>query len=321
VSTRALIVGSAGQDGRLLREQLAARGVGVGGLTRQGATFERVDPVEGAFDVRDAASMDRLIDATRPREVYYLAAVHRSSEDPAAEDLGAAFSASHDVHVLGFVHVLRALERHAPRARTFYAASSHVFGDPPTPVQDEETPMRPDTPYGITKAAGIGVARMFRARGRFVSAGLLYNHESPYRPAGFVSQRIARGAVAAAAARRAGEAFTLELGDLSAQVDWGFAPDYTAAMQRILAVAEPRDWVIATGEPHTVADFCRVAFDAVGLDHREVVVERSDRVNRRGRRLVGDASRLRAAGWAPSVPFEDMVRRLVAAAESDPRSK
>lgn len=305
---RALVVGSAGQDGGYLCEQLAAKGVEVRGVDR-GTT--------PACDILDAGAVQALVREVAPDAAFFLAAHHHSSEDVAGA-LAEEVLRAQAVHVTAWVHLLDALERHAPKARAFYAASSHVFGEPPTPVQDESTPFAPRTTYAVTKAAGVQVGRLYRARGLHVSAGILYNHESPRRGAAFVSQRIARGAVAAERAAAAGQAFTLELGNLSAVVDWGYAPDFTDAMQRIVAHPEPQDWVVATGEPHTPADFCRLAFEAVGLDWQRYVVERPGRMTRQVPPLVGNAMRLRQlTGWKPSVSFETMVRLLVAAARND----
>ncbi len=315
---RALVVGSAGQDGRILTQQLARRGLAVAGIDRGVVTLEGgALPALPETDLLRREQVDALISGFEPDAIFYLAAFHHSSEDDVEQNLADLFAQSLAVHVDGWLNVLEATRRHAPSAHLFYAASSHVFGTPPTPVQNEETPFQPDNAYGITKSAGVQIGRFFRARGLHVSSGILYNHESELRPARFVSQRIARGAVRAAEAQRAGEPFSLELGSLSAVVDWGYAPDYTAAMQRIVETREPGDYVVATGIPHTVDDFCAAAFQAVGLDHRPFVVERPGRITKQLAPLVGNATRLRqATGWAPSVTFEEMVRRLVAAARA-----
>ena len=305
---RALVVGAAGQDGRILTEQLLARGVEVVGIDRG----------VGEIDLLDRRVVDAFIARTRADAIFYLAALHHSSEDAHETDLADLLRQSTAVHVDAWVNVLEAARRHTPAARLFYAASSHVFGAPARAVQDEATPFAPDSAYGITKAAGVHIARFFRARGLYVSSGILYNHESPLRPARFVSQRIAQGAVLAAAAIEHGRAYTLELGSLSAVVDWGWAADTTDAMQRMLTGENANDYVVATGVPHTVADFCAAAFGAVGLDYRSYVTERPGRVTKQLAGLVGDSTRLReATGWAPTISFEDMVKRLVDAARTE----
>ncbi len=306
---RALIFGSAGQDGRILTQQLIAHGVEVAGVDRG------VTPIGAPVDVLQPADLQRLLKAFVPDAVYYLAAFHHSSQDNFEADPAGLFKASFAVHVDGWINVLEALRTQAPAARAFYAASSHVFGNPSTLIQNEQTPFAPDNAYGITKAAGVQIARYFRARGQHVSCGILYNHESAFRLPQFVSQRIAQGANAAAEASRKGELYQLELGSFSAAVDWGYAPDYTNAMTRIVSLGSPDDYVVATGVPHTVAEFCEAAFKAVGLDWRTHAVERAGRVTKQLAPLVGDATKLRnATDWAPTVPFEKMVQLMVEAA-------
>jgi GDPmannose 4,6-dehydratase len=311
--TRALIIGSAGQDGSYLSEQLAARGVEVVGLTRTGVAAPPGLVQPARVDLARADQVDALLASVAPTHLYYLAAHHHASSDAHAADLSLEFERSFEVHVQGWVHVLEALGRHAPGCRAFYAASSHVFGTPAEPVQSERTPFSPLSPYAISKAAGIDVARFYRGKGRHASVGILYNHESPRRRPQFVTQRIAAGAVRAAA----GDPTPLELGDLSAVVDWGWAPDFTDAMWRITEQPQADDYVVATGEPHTVQDFCAEAYWAVGLEWRKFVVEKPSALSRRVAPLVGDASKLRTrTGWAPKVPFAELVRRLVEAARA-----
>jgi GDPmannose 4,6-dehydratase len=311
---RAVVFGSAGQDGRILTQQLLARGVAVAGVDRGGVTLDGIElPTRlPPTDVLRRSDVERLISHFQPDAAFYLAAFHHSSEETFETNLAELFKESFAIHVDGWVHVLEALRRHVPQARVFYAASSHLFGAAPTPTQSEATPFAPDNAYGISKAAGVQIGRFFRARGLHVSSGILYNHESPLRGEQFVSTRIVRGAIQA---KKLGAPFKLELGNLSAVVDWGYAPDYTEAMQQIVGRDEPGDYVIATGVPHTVADFCELAFKAVELDWRAHVTERPGRVTKVLAPLVGDSTKLRqATGWAPSVTFENMVQLLVEAA-------
>lgn len=307
---RAVVVGSSGQDGRILFERLSAEGAVVGvdvsGVVQQDWVGAEL-PSGG--DPTDARATDALIAAVQPDELYYLAAHHHSSEE--RPDDGKELLACLDVHVRGLVNVLEALRRHAPACHVFYAGSSHMFGRPAAPTQSEETPFSPKNPYAITKVAGAHTCALYRERAEMhVSVGILYNHESPLRGPQFVTQRIVRGARQAAA----DPSYRLTLGSLSAVVDWGYAPDYVDAMVRIVRHPSPDDYVIATGEPHTVADFAAAAFGCLGLDWRAHVQEDPSRLKGATGTLVGDASKLRSrTGWKPTVSFDEMVKILVTA--------
>jgi GDPmannose 4,6-dehydratase len=310
---RVVIVGSGGQDGRILMERLTAEDHRVIGIERTRVTGrDAIANVPTALDVTDATVVRESVAAIMPDELYYLAAYHHSSEEQ-EDDIPVLLRRSHDVHVVGLVNMLEAVRRTAPRCRTFYAASSHVFGTPPTAVQDESTPFAPRCIYGITKTAGIHACRFYRERHALhVSVGILYNHESRYRARKFVSQRIVQGALQAREARRAGHTSKLVLGDLSAVVDWGYAPDYVDAAVRMVSSELPDDFVVATGIPHTVRDFVAVAFGRVGLDWREHVEQNATLVRRQGTTLVGNSSKLRkATRWQPSVDFEEMIGILL----------
>jgi GDPmannose 4,6-dehydratase len=308
--TCTLVVGDRGQDGRILFEQRAKAGsvvgIDVGGLRTAGPL--RLD-LPAAVDLQNDAHVAELCARVVPDEVYYLAARHHSSEEH--PDEASELRECTKVHLLGFVNVLDGLRRHAPGCRVFYASSSHTFGQPTRATQDESTPFSPRNPYAVTKVAGVHTCRLYRERyGMHVSVGILYNHESPLRGPRFVSQRIARGARQAAS----DPAFRLKLGSLSAVVDWGYAPDYVDAMVRIVADPRPDDYVIATGQPHTVRDFVEAAFGFMGLDWRAHVEESPAVAATPQGTLVGDSSKLRTrTGWAPTVSFEEMVRILVAA--------
>lgn len=319
---RVLVIGSVGQDGRLLVDKLMAEGAGVVGISRRGTSVVGM-PTSGlptAVDIRDPAQVRGIVEAYRPDEAYYLAAYHHSAED-GESSMSSLAHRSYEVHVSGVINLLDAIRTSAPRCHLFYAASSHVFGFPSTRVQSESTPSEPRCVYGITKTAGVHACRFYREHhGVFAAVGILYNHESPLRGRGFVSQRIAHGAVEALAATREGRSCTLAIGHLSAIADWGYAPDYVDAMTRITRYDVPSDFVVATGVEHTVRDFVEAAFRCVGLDWARHVEERPDIVRKPHRVLIGDSSKLRSAtGWSPTVSFEEMVRRLVEAASQAKR--
>jgi GDPmannose 4,6-dehydratase len=310
---RAIIVGSNGQDGRILFDDLAARDYSLIGIARHG-TRVRAAKAPERVDIVRANEIDTLVREFQPDQIYYLAAFHHSSEDSIPLDSRQLFDASYQVHVASLINFLEAMASYCARGRLFYAASSLVFGNPRTAPQNEETPLDPVCIYGITKAAGIGACRFYRrAHSLFASVGILFNHESTYRRPAFVTQRIVRGALRI----KAGVAEKLLLADLAARVDWGWAADYTRAAAEILDLPAADDFVLATGKPHTVQEFVEEAFGQIGLDWRRYVQEDPAILKRQRNNLVGDASKLnRATGWQPSVSFEEMIGRLLEGAEA-----
>jgi GDPmannose 4,6-dehydratase len=213
------------------------------------------------------------------------------------------------------LNFLEAARVKSPKSRLFFASSSRVFGAPPSSPQDETTPLNPECVYGITKAAGQRCVRYYRqAHGLFAAAGILYNHESPLRAPAFVTTKIVRGAVAI----RRGQQSKLVLGDLDAEADWGYAPDYVDAMRQILRLPAADDFVIASGASHTVRNFVEAAFGLVGLDWNAYVEVAPGLISgQRRSSLVGNTAKLTAAtGWKPSVSFTELVRILVQAEES-----
>jgi GDPmannose 4,6-dehydratase len=308
----ALIIGHKGQDGTCLSQLLREKGYSVIGLAR--------GSVEGAatavgrghpFDVTNHSDMLRLVAEVRPDEIYYLAAFHHSSEDPRIED-HELISRSLAVNTLGLNNILGALVSENLESRVFYAGSSRVFGQPTTLSQNEETPFRPICAYGISKTAGIGICKHYRAGRRvFAATGILYNHESPLRSPKFISRKIVRSAVSIAR----GSTEKLTVGNLNAKVDWGYAPDYTRAMWLILQLEQPSDFVIGTGILHSVRDLVQTAFGELGLDWKEHVRENGAVVNPESpNALCADNSRLRTlAGWQPTVGFRQMIRIMIEA--------
>ncbi len=296
---RVVIVGSGGQDGRLLEQRLRADGCEVVGIRRDEPGPDLTRREEVAVAIRE----------WQPAEVYYLAAYHHSSQEQTTADPPAIFARSFEVHVTGLLHYLDAIRLHSATTRFFYAASSLVFGKPPAEIQTEDTPFNPRCPYGISKAAGVHCCRHYRqTHGVFAATGILYNHESTLRQEKFVSQKI----VQAALRIQRGEQDQLILGDLSARIDWGSAPDFVEAMTRILALPESGDFIVATGETHSVREFVETVFGLLDLDWRRHVVEDPKLLGRRKAPMVGDASKLRRlTGWRPSVTFAEMVGSLL----------
>lgn len=314
----ALIIGAGGQDGRLLARFLLDRDYAVRGWIRSEAT--KPIPCECAFvDILETALVEAELRKSAPDEIYYLAAFHHATEDVIALSAVELLRRSFDVHVLGLLNVLQAMEECCPRTRLFYAASSHVFGIPKSEWQNEETPLNPSSAYGISKAAGLQCCRLYsREKGIFAATGILFNHESSLRKASFLSQKIVRGAWRA----QRDPVYRLMLGNLEARVDWGYAPEYVDAMFRILQLPEASDFVVASGELHTVRDFAEAAFSALGLDWRRHVETDTRLLNKASHPLRGDFTKLRSAtGWSPGVTFAELVARLVYEAEEMPQTE
>ena len=308
---RALVTGIGGQDGSYLSELLLEAGYEVVGLVRPGAPqYGNLAAIEGRIELHEAdllnqTSLTQALRAARPSEVYNLAApsfVPVSWEQPVQT---AEFAA------VGATSLLEAIRTVDPRIRFYQASSSEIFGEPRAVPQTEETPLAPLTPYGVAKAYAHFSARSYRRRyGIYACSGILYNHESPRRPLEFLPRKVAYGAAAVSL----GLQDELVLGDLDARRDWGYAGDYVRAMWLMLQQDEPGDYVVASGENHSVRDLAQLAFAHVGLDWQEHV--RVDPALERGRAelhdLVGDASKARTRlGWKPEVDFTELVQLLV----------
>ena len=264
-----LIIGACGQDGTFLTELLAQRGDRVIGVSRRKISSTSSENWD-AVDILQPDQVLSLMQKTQPAECYYLPAFHHSAEDASLlSGVPALFERSYAIHVRGLIHFLHAIAQTSRHTRLFYAASSHVFGSPAGELLDESTPLNPENVYGITKTMGIHCCRHFRRElGVFAATGILFNHESHLRPVKFLSQKIVRGVLAF----QADKTRKLVLGDLSATADWGYAGDYVEAMTRILGHSVPEDFVVATGEPHTVGELLRITCEIVGVDWRECAV-------------------------------------------------
>ncbi|MFY1631805.1 GDP-mannose 4,6-dehydratase [Solwaraspora sp. WMMB335] len=317
MSATALITGITGQDGSYLAEFLLARGYTVHGLKRRSSSFntDRVDRIDvhprdpdarlflHYGDLTDTGSLVRLLRRTEPDEVYNLAAqshVRVSFDTPGH---------TAEVTGLGAQRLLEAVRVAGVSSRIYQASSSEMFGAAPPP-QHEGTPFHPRSPYGCAKVFAYWTAVNYReAWDMYVSNGILFNHESPRRGENFVTRKITR----AVARIEAGIQDELFLGNLDAVRDWGYAPEYVAAMWLTLQPERPDDYVVATGEAHTVREFVAAAFDHVGLDWQRYV-----RVDPRYYRpaevdvLIGDAGKARRQlGWQPKTLFTDLVRIMV----------
>jgi GDPmannose 4,6-dehydratase len=307
----ALITGITGQDGSYLAELLLEKDYRVVGMQRRTSTetvgrvahlLDRMELVQG--DLLDQLSLIDLVQRYQPDEVYNLAAqsfVPTSWQQPV---LTGEFTA------IGVTRVLEAIRLAKPDARFYQASSSEMFGKVQAVPQNESTPFYPRSPYGISKLYGHWITINYReSYDLFACSGILFNHESPRRGIEFVTRKISNGV----ARIKLGLTDRLALGNLQAERDWGYAPDYVEAMWMMLQRDQPDDFVVASGRTHSVQRFCELAFDAAGLKWESYVV-----VDERFLRpaevdlLVGDASKARAQlGWRPSVSFEQMVEIMV----------
>ncbi|MDX2167837.1 MAG: GDP-mannose 4,6-dehydratase [Deltaproteobacteria bacterium] len=307
----ALITGITGQDGSYLAELLLAKGYTVSGLVRRASSenFARIEHLRDRLtllqaDLLDQLSLIRAVEQAQPDEVYNLAAMSFVPTSWQQPMLTAEFDA------VGVTRVLEAIRIVNPRIRFYQASSSEMFGKVREVPQAETTPFHPRSPYGVAKVYGHYITVNYReSYGLFACSGILFNHESPRRGLEFVTRKISDGV----ARVKRGLARDLALGNLDAERDWGFAGDYVEAMWRMLQQPEPGDYVIATGEAHSVRDFAARAFARVDLDWREFV--REDPALRRPAevdQLIGD-SRLarRQLGWQPQVSFDGLVDMMV----------
>jgi GDPmannose 4,6-dehydratase len=318
MSKKALITGITGQDGSYLTELLLEKGYEVHGMVRRSSTINRgrIDhiflpqPLKGDMpllhygDLADGSSLNRLLREIKPDEIYNLGAqshVKISFEVP--EYTG-------DVDGLGTLRILEGIRESGINPRVYQAGSSEMFGKVQEIPQRESTPFYPRSPYAAAKVYAHWLAINFReAYGIFVCNGILFNHESPRRSENFVTRKITLGA----AAIKLGLRDRLALGNLEAKRDWGFARDYVQAMWMMLQQESPDDYVIATGESHSVREFCELAFGRLGLDYKKYVV--SDPLYMRPTEvdiLLGDSSKARKKlGWKPTVDFPGLVNMMV----------
>jgi len=307
----ALITGITGQDGSYLADFLLTQGYRVVGMVRRSSTenFERIEHLRGKVEICQADLLDQLsvinlLREVRPREVYNLASqsfVPTSFEQPV---LTGEFTA------LGVTRMLEAVRLVDREIRFYQASSSEMFGKVHEVPQTERTPLHPRSPYGVAKVYGHWITVNYReSYGLFACSGILFNHESPRRGKEFVTRKVTDGA----ARIKRGRLDKLPLGNLEARRDWGYAGDYVEAMWRMLQQPTPDDYVIATGETHSVRDLCEIAFARAGLDWEEHVVVDPKLVRPAEVDLLqGDAAKAkRVLGWLPRVSFRQLIEMMV----------
>ncbi|HEY0430512.1 MAG TPA: GDP-mannose 4,6-dehydratase [Pyrinomonadaceae bacterium] len=312
---KALITGITGQDGSYLAEHLLTLGYEVHGLVRRVALedperrFTRIGHLLDRIQLHAASlesypSIFSVVSRNDFDECYHLAA-----QSFVAESFADGFSTM-NININGTHYMLAALRELRPECRFYFAGSSEMFGLVQETPQRETTPFHPRSPYGISKVAGFELTRNYReAYGMFTSSGILFNHEGPRRGFEFVTRKI----TSTVARIKAGSASELALGNLDARRDWGHSKDYVRAMHLMLQQPVADDFVVASGESHTVREFCELAFSEVGLDYKDYV-----RVDERFYRpaevesLIGDAKKARSVlGWQPTYTFPELVREMV----------
>jgi GDPmannose 4,6-dehydratase len=307
----ALVTGVTGQDGSYLAEFLLSQGYKVVGMVRRSSTvnFGRVEHIQDRItlahgDLLDQTSLIGILDQHQPDEIYNLAAqsfVPISWKQPV---LTGEFTA------MGVTRMLEAMRNAVPQARFYQASSSEMFGKVREVPQSERTPFHPRSPYGVAKVYGHWITVNYReSYGLFTCSGILFNHESPRRGLEFVTRKVTHGA----AMIKLGLADELRLGNLDARRDWGYAGDYVRAMWLMLQQDEPYDYVVGTGETHSVRELCQVAFEHLGLDwEKHVVVDPEFYRPAEVDLLVSDPSRARAKlGWEPTVSFPELIQMMV----------
>jgi GDPmannose 4,6-dehydratase len=310
---RALITGITGQDGSYLAEFLLAKGYEVYGLVRRTSSekHERIAGITGNIkllqgDLTDQGSLETAMQLAQPDEVYNLAAQSFVAVSWTQPVLTA------DVTGVGVFRVLEALRKHAPKARAFQASSSEMFGKVSSHSQSERSPFHPRSPYGVAKVFGHHITVNYReSYGLYACSGICFNHESPRRGIEFVTRKVTQHV----ARIKLGLAGKLQMGNLDVRRDWGFAGDYVPAMWMMLQQTEPDDYVVATGETHTVRQLLEIAFGYAGLDWQEYV-EIDPKLFRPAEvdHLCGDSSKARQVlGWEPKVAFRELIEMMVQA--------
>tara|TARA_Y100000310_G_scaffold342619_1_gene446608 strand:+ start:795 stop:1841 length:1047 start_codon:yes stop_codon:yes gene_type:complete len=329
IKKKALITGITGQDGSYLAEFLLNKGYEVHGLIRrvaledQDIRLERINHIKDKIiihpgSVEDYPRIMEIIDEIKPHECYHLSAqsfVKDSFDDP---------SSTLNININGTLNILRAIQRNSPQTKFYFAGTSEMFGKSHNNHQNEDTPLYPKSPYGISKIAGFHMTRNYReAFNIFACSGILFNHESPRRGKEFVTRKI----TSFVADMKKNPNQILELGNLDSKRDWGFSRDYIEAMWLMLQQQEPDDYVIATGETHSVKEFVEEAFKVIGINvewegeginqigkyNGEVIIK----VNKKFFRpaeidlLIGDYSKARNKfGWRPKTSFKELVRMM-----------
>ena len=305
---KALIIGHSGQDGTYLYHYLNSLNYDIIGISSKTYRSDSTS-ISATIDITNKREVGELLRFFEPDEIYFFAAVHQSSVDLVQDDYQ-LFQNSFQINVLALTNFLEAISKYVMKSRLFYAASSHIFGNPTTAIQDENIPLNPTCIYGITKTAGIQLCRFYYSKFNvYASVGVFYNHESPLRPSNFVSKKIVESAVAI----KYNKMDKLFLGNLEARIDWGYAPDFVEAAHKILQLEDPDKFIICTGETHSVGEFTEGVFRYLNTDWKKYVEVNPDLITKTSKNnLQGNYSKIHnATGWTPKVSFQELIEILV----------
>ncbi|MBR2526660.1 GDP-mannose 4,6-dehydratase [bacterium] len=294
---KALIIGSNGQDGKILTKYLQNKNFEVIGITRE-------DP----FLMYDLKFLAEYFSANKINQIYYLAAHHHSSGNNVEQD-GTEFYACFKTHVEYIKNILEVLVNVSHDTRVFYASSSLIYGMPKQELLNENSEKNPICDYGITKKIGMDIIKWYREKyNLFACSGILFNHESHFRSPNFLSRKIIQTAVKI----KKGEADKLILGDLNAQTDWGYAPDFCDAFYRMLIADKPYDYVISSGELHKVQDWIEQVFSLLDLDWEKYIIEDKSLITRKKPVMIGDNSKIKKElDWLPETSFNDIIKKML----------
>ena len=306
--SKALIIGSEGQDGTLLKHLLRSKGYSVYGLGRSAAyASEELDGyIQMDLAGDEFSNLEEFVKSEKPNEIYYVAAFHRSSQESGNDDFE-FIEKSIKVNQLSFIRVLELCRLYNPKVRIAYTSSSLIFSGTNRLVQDEATPVEPRCVYSMTKSAAMEAAKYYRAEfNLFVSVGIMYNHESYLRNDNFLSKKIIN---------QTRQWFNKEIshvkvGNLTSVTDWGYAPDYVAALWHILQLSTPDTFIISSNSAHQVKDWFDVLFHHLQADWSQAVIEDKSILIREKPVLIGNNQKLLSTGWRPQVTFEEMVLKI-----------
>lgn len=307
--SRAIIVGSSGQDGTILTQKLTLLGYDILGIgkDRTYSSIQQFDQLN--LSISSKNDVFNIVKEFQANQIFYLAAFQNSSVQIIDDEDSIILKNSLEINLISLQYFLEAIFLYSKKTVVFYASSSHIFGDTLLKKQNEETSFSPIDYYGITKVAGIQLCKYYRNnKSLSVAVGIMYNHESIYRKETFVSIHIIRGALDI----YYGKKNELVLGDLDAMVDWGSAFDYVDAMISLLDKRISGDFIISTGKQHSVKEFVQVVFNYLNLDSSKYLSESKNFVKKGRNNLCGDYSKIqKMVGWEPKIPFQKMITDMV----------